>query len=152
MKKILLVICLTSLLFSRMVVNQPIEQFNLKDQFDRSYKVTKDTKKIIFAFAKQSGHLVKDFLNTQKADYLSKRDMLFIVDASAMPSFMKMFILPFTGYTYPILTIEDEEISKRYINNKNSEKIMVVVLDNVKIVDIKYLDDAKQLKSEIEGI
>ena len=152
MNKILFIISLTSLVYSSMVINQPMEQFNLKDQFDKSYKVTKNTKKIIFAFEKHSGHIVKNFLNTQKADYLSKRDILFIVDASAMPSFMKMFILPFTGYDYPILTIEDEEISKKYIDDKNSEKIMVVVLDDINIVDIKYFDDVKSLQNEIEGI
>ena len=150
-KTLFLIIFLFSFSFSKVVIGKNMEQFKIHDQFSIPYQIEVTTKKIIFAFAKQSGHTVKDLLNKKEKDYLSKREILFIVDASSMPSFMKVFILPFTGYAYPILTIEDEEVSKKYINEDLSDKIMIVSLDNKEVTDIKYIDKEEQLINEIEN-
>jgi len=150
-KSLFLIIFLFSFSYSKVVVGENLEQFKIKDQFKHSYSLESSTKKVIFAFAKKSGHTVKNLLNNKEKDYLYKRDILFVVDASSMPSFMKIFILPFTGYAYPILTLEDEEVSKRYINEEFSDKIMIVSLDNSKVVDVKYIDDTEELIREIEN-
>jgi hypothetical protein len=150
-KSVIFVLCIISISFSQVTIGKNIEQFKIKDQFNNTYQVEKTTKKIIFVFAKESGHTVKDLLNTKQKDFLTKRDILFVVDASAMPAFMKIFILPFTGYDYPILTIEEEKVSKKYINEKYKEKIMIVSLENRKVVDILYIDDKEELLHEIEN-
>lgn len=150
-KSFILIIILFSFSFSKIVIGKNMEQFKIYDQFNKPHHIESSTKKIIFAFAKQSGHTIKDLLNKKEKDYLSKRNILFIVDASSMPSFMKVFILPFTGYAYSILTLEDEEVSKSYINEELSDKIMIIVLENKKVLDVKYIDDTEQLISEIEN-
>lgn len=47
---------------------------------------------------------------------------------------------------YTILLIYDENLSKKFHNNKNTDKIFVIFLDNKKIKDIKYAADEKELK------
>ena len=142
-------ICLSSIVFSSVIVNQQIKNFNLLDQFGNKYQISKTTNKLIFAFKKDSGHLVKDFLATKESKYLSKKDILFIADVSAMPSFIKFFVLPITGYDYSIVTLDNDELSKYYKNEKFIEKIMIVTLNNLNVVDIKYLDNIIDLEREI---
>ena len=143
-------ICLSSLVFSSVVINQPIKKFELLDQFGNKHQITKETNKLIFAFKKDSGHLVKDFLATKKSTYLTKKDILFIADVSAMPSFIKFFVLPITGYDYPIVTLDNDELSQYYQNKEFIEKIMIVTLKKVNVIDIKYVDNVIDLEKEIQ--
>ena len=151
MKKIIIfTICLSSFLFSQVSVKHPIKKFNVQDQFAKYHQITKNTKKIIFAFKKSSGHLVKDFLVTKKPTYLSKKDILFVADVSAMPSFIKFFVLPITGYDFPIVTLDDEKLSKYYKNEKYIEKIMIVTLNSFFVTKIDYIDNIVDLQRIIE--
>jgi len=149
-KVIILMILLSSLVYANVVVNQPIKKFKLLDQFGMEHQITNKTTKLIFAFKKDSGHLVKDFLATKKSTYLSKKNILFIADVSAMPSFIKFFVLPITGYDYPIVTLDNDELSQYYKNEKYVEKIMVVTLNNINVTDIKYLDNVIDLEKDIQ--
>lgn len=146
MKKILiLMVCIYSLSFSKVIVGDTIKQFNIKDQFDKPHIIKKSTKLLVFAFKKASGHEMKDYLKKQGADYLSSKDMLFIADVSAMPSFIKFFVLPITGYDFPILTLDDEAVSSEYKVEEMVEKVMVVTLDNLKVTNIRFIDKASEL-------
>lgn len=149
-KVIILMILLSGLVYANVVENQPIKKFKLLDQFGIEHQITNKTTKLIFAFKKDSGHLVKDFLATKESTYLSKKNILFIADVSAMPSFIKFFVLPITGYDYPIVTLDNDELSQYYKNEKYVEKIMVVTLNNVNVTDIKYLDNVIDLEKEIQ--
>ncbi|MEA3554913.1 MAG: hypothetical protein U9R39_11035 [Campylobacterota bacterium] len=151
MKKItILMILLSGLVYANVVVNQPIKNFELLDQFGNKHTIQEKTTKLIFAFKKDSGHLVKDFLTTKESTYLTKRNILFIADVSAMPSFIKFFVLPITGYDYPIVTLDDDKLSQYYKNENYEEKIMVVTLNNTNVTNIKYLDNVIDLEKEIQ--
>ena len=67
-----------------------------------------------------------------------------------MPSFIKFFVLPITGYDYPIVTLDNDELSQYYKNEKYLDKIMVVTLNNINVTDIKYLDNVIDLEKEIQ--
>ncbi|MEA3383813.1 MAG: hypothetical protein U9Q20_03930 [Campylobacterota bacterium] len=151
MKKILIsTLTFTSLLFGEIVLNKNIEQFELFNQFDKKQSIKQDTKKIIFAFKKASGHIVKDFLASKEAEYLSKRDALFVADVSAMPSVIRWFVLDdLDKYNYSIILIEDDEISDKYKDEKNIEKILVVSLDNLKVIKIEHFDNVEDLESSL---
>ncbi len=153
MKKIIIsMICLSSLMYAKIVVGESIKQFNLLDQFSNSHTIAPTTKKLIFAFKKASGHIVKDFLKTKSSTYLSSKDILFIADVSAMPSFIKFFVLPITGYDYPIVTLDNNQLSKYYSpsdNSVNKEKIMVVTLENMTVKNIEFLTTTEELEDLI---
>ena len=134
-----------------MIIGQPIKPLSLKDQFDVEHNITSTTKKVIFTFKKASSHIVKDYLATQKAEYLAERDAMYVADVSAMPAFISFFVLPMlTSNEFPILVIEDEEQAEAYKNEEQIEAVMLVILEDSMVVDIKYINSEEELIKEMD--
>lgn len=152
MKRVLFIALMAcSSLFGEIVLNQDLKQFELLDQFDKKHTISNDTKKLIFAYKKATGHLVKDFLNTKKPDYLSSKNAYYIADVSAMPSFIRWFALDaLDKYAYSILLIEDDETAAKYKDEKNIEKIVIVTLDNLKVTNIEYATSVEEFEKLLE--
>ncbi len=133
-------------------IGSAMKAFTFKDQFDKEHKLLPTTKSLIFVATKATGHLVKEYLNNQPVDYLSKRDSFLVADVSKMPSVIyKMFALPdLKKNKYPILIIEDEELGKGYKNEKNFDKVMIVSLDNLVVTGVKYLTNKTDLVKAID--
>ncbi len=141
---------LSSLAYATVIIGQPIKPLSLNDQFDVEHNITSTTKKVIFTFKKASSHIVKDYLATQEADYLAKRDAMYVADVSAMPAFISFFVLPMlTSNEFPILVIEDEEQAEAYKNEEHIEAVMLVILEDSMVVDIKYINSEKDLIKEM---
>lgn len=153
MKKLLLLLTITAstLAYAAVTIGQPIKPLRLNDQFDKEHTITNATKKVVFTFKKASSHIVKDYLATQKADYLEERGAIYVADVSAMPAIISFFVLPtLTSNDFPILVIEDEELAKEYVNKEHIEEVMVVVLEDSVVVDIKYINSEEALIKELE--
>jgi len=125
--------------------------FTLPDQFDKAHTLTNDTKKLILVFAKATGHTVKEFLKTQSADYLSKKNALFVADISPMPTVIRnTFALPdFKKSSYSVLLIYDEEIAKELKNVDNAEKIAGATMENGVVKDIKFVSTKEEFVAEL---
>ena len=122
--------------------------FTLPDQFDKAHSLTADTKKIVFVFAKATGHTVKKFLTEQGKNYLTEKNALFVADISPMPTVIRnTFALPdLKKSAYSVLLVYDGEIAKQFKNNEEAEKIAVVTLNNGTIEAVKYISTADELK------
>ena len=150
-KLLLLMLTLSSLAYATVIIGQPIKPLSLNDQFDVEHNITSTTKKVIFTFKKASSHIVKDYLATQEADYLAKRDAMYVADVSAMPAFISFFVLPMlTSNEFPILVIEDEEQAEAYKNEEHIEAVMLVILEDSMVVDIKYINSEEDLIKEMD--
>ena len=125
--------------------------FTLPDQFDKAYTLNNDTKKIIFVFAKATGHTVKTFLKEQNKDYLASKNTLFVADISPMPTVIRnTFALPdLKKSEFSVLLVYDKAIAKQFKNATESEKIAVVSLHNGAVEAVKYISTADELKSEL---
>lgn len=153
MTKFLLFLSISiTFLHGGITVDKNIEQFKLYDQFDQPHNISSKTKKIIFAFSKDVGHNVNDFLEKEDKNYLSRHNTQFVIDLSAAPGMIRsLFIIPkLEKYTYPVLIIENEETANRYADETNKGKIMVVSLDNLKVTAIDFFRDTNELKSFLE--
>ncbi|MCK4441914.1 MAG: hypothetical protein KAU90_07890 [Sulfurovaceae bacterium] len=126
--------------------------FILPDQFDKAHSLADDTEKLILVFAKSTGHTVKEFLNKQDKDYLTKRNTLFVADISPMPTIIRnTFALPsLRKSNYSVLLIYDERIAKSLKNDKEADKIAIVNLKNKKVKSVKYITSTEELKSELK--
>ena len=122
------------------------------DQFDKAHKIQEQTKKVIFVFTKATGHLVKQFFNTQSEDFMQKRDIQFVADVSPMPSLILEYAaLPdLQKHKYPIMLIRDEKVAPDYKNDTNSEAIMIVNLDKLKVTNVKFVSNLNDFQTEIE--
>ncbi len=125
--------------------------FTLPDQFDKSHSINNDTKILILSFAKASGHMVKEFLQTQDKNYLSNKNAYFIADISPMPTVIRnTFALPdLKKSSYPVLLIYDGAISAQIKNADKADKVAVVTLDNGTIKAVEYLSSKDELKAAL---
>ena len=123
--------------------------FTLPDQFDKAHTLSSDTKTLVFTFAKATSHVVRDFLQTQPADYLSSRDAFYVADISPMPVVIRnAFAMPdLKKSAYPVILIYDANIAAKFRDETKKDSIMIVSLDNKKITSIKFVEDAQALKT-----
>lgn len=152
MKKIIITLTtLASLAFGSIQINDDMGSFSSPDQFDKIHKVTTSTKQMIFAFKKASGHTLKEYFSTKPVDYLTSKNTLFVADVSAMPTVIQWFALPsLKDYPFPIVVLNDDDLSAKLKNEENIEKIMVIILNNKKVSEIKYFEDTKELEKHLE--
>ena len=125
--------------------------FTLPDQFDKAVSLTNDTKKIIFVFAKATGHTVREFLKKQDKSYLPSRHTLFVADVSGMPTIIRnTFALPdFRKSAYSVLLIYDKDIAKSYKNREDTDKITIITLENKIITKVQTLTSEEELKKAL---
>jgi hypothetical protein len=134
-----------------LVVNQSVASLKLNDQHALVHEVSDDTKKIIFAFSKDIGHACNDFFATKSPSYLTDNRVVFVADVSGAPSLVRsMFILPgLKDFKHTVLVIDDKNVSATYKAGMESEKIVVVSLQNRVITGIKALNSTAELEAEI---
>ncbi len=125
--------------------------FTLPDQFDKAVTLSPDTKKIIFVFAKATGHTVREFLKKQDKDYLPSRHTLFVADVSGMPTVIRnTFALPdFKKSSYSVLLIYDKTIANSYKNAEDADKITIITLDNKTVIDVQTVTSEEELKKAL---
>jgi len=136
----------------KIVVGALLQDVTLQDQFDNS--VTLDTKlqKLVFAFSKDGAHLCNDFFKEQKADFLPSNNGAFIADVSSAPSLIRsLFIMPgLKEFKHKVLLLRDEKMAESYKVGQNTQKILAVTLDNLKITKVSTILTKEQLKEFIE--
>lgn len=134
----------------QIVVGKSLESLKLKDQFGQVKSINADTKKVIFAFSKDMGHLSNEFFHTKEPTFLADHNTIFIADVSGAPSFIRsMFIMPgLKDFKHTVLVIDDESVASSYKNKGKEEQIMVVFVDNFIIKSIKYISSEAELAKE----
>ena len=137
----------------KLVVGTTVANMTLSDQFDKPLTIKADTKKVIFAFSKDGAHICNDYFVTKVPTYLADNKTLFIADVSSAPSLIRsMFIMPgLKDFKHTVYILDDESIAAPYRAGMDTEKIVVVSLDNLKITNIKTITSEKELISEIES-
>ncbi len=121
--------------------------FTLPDQFDKAHTLSAETKTLVFTFAKATSHVVRDFLQSQPADYLSSRNAYYVADISPMPTVIRnAFAMPdLKKSAYPVLLIYDGTIATKFRDDAQKDAIMIVSLENKKITSVKFAEDADTL-------
>ena len=124
---------------------------DLKDQFEKPQALKADTTKVIFAFSKDMAHICNDYFVTQAPTYLVDNNAAFVADVSAAPSLIRsMFILPgLKDFKHTVLLLDDKTLASPYRATQDTEKIVVVYLNNNKIVEIKNISSEDELKAVI---
>jgi len=137
----------------KLVVGKTFEQFTLNDQFEKAHTLSSDTKKIVFAFAKDSAHTCNDFFKTQSPTYLHDNHTEFIADVSAAPSLIRsLFITPgLKEFKHTVLLLEDKRVAAPYKKGLDINSIAVVYISDNKIKKIEFIKTDKELKKLIEG-
>ena len=123
-------------------------EFKLPDQFDKAVELSDSTKQVIFVFAKKTGHTVRELLKKEPKNYLPSRNTIFVADVSGMPTVIRnTFALPdFRKSPYSVALIYDKNIAKVYKNGIDTDKIILVSLENKVITKVTMLNGEDELK------
>ncbi len=145
MKKVLLSLIFVVSMFAEFKVGDKIENFILPDQFDNNLTFNSQVKTVIIAFDKDVAVNINDFLKTKDKNFLANHKALFIADISSMPTFVTtMFALPkMRKYPYSVMLIYDD-FGKKF--NRQENKFTVYKLKDLKIEEILYFSDTKELE------
>lgn len=131
----------------KLVVGQTLQHLGLKDQFEKSHKITEDTKMVLLAFSKDGAHICNDYFASQKENFLELHHTFFIADVSVAPSLIRsMFIMPgLKDFKHKVMILDTKEIAQAYRAGFNDKDIVVVHLDHYKIKDITTLTTKEEL-------
>ncbi len=131
-------------------VGKSLKSLALKDQFDQPKRINDDTKKVIFAFSKDMGHLSNDYFNAKEPTFLADHNTIFIADVSSAPSLIRsMFIMPgLKDFKHTVLVIDDERVAASYCNKGKEEELMVVIVEDFNIKKISYISTEAELAKE----
>lgn len=132
---------------SKVAVGKSLETLKLNDQFGKPQSLSVDTKKVIFAFSKDMGHLSNEYFDKQDPNFLPEHYALFVADVSAAPSLIRsMFIMPgLKEFKHTVLLIEDENVAASYRIDEQSEKVMILDVDNFIIKNITFVESEDEL-------
>ena len=111
----------------------------LPDQFDKSHKLSTTAQKLIFAFTKDTGHIIKVFMMEKPEGFLQKHNAVIVADISAMPVVIQnTFALPdLRKSNYPMMLIYDKEMAKQLKEGQEATKVIVMTLENKKVTKVE---------------
>ena len=136
----------------KLVIGKNLVTLALHDQFEKPQVLKTHTKKIVFAFSKDVAHTCNDYFVTKPKKYLGDNHTLFVADVSAAPSIIRsFFILPgLKEFKHTVLLLDDETVAAPYRAGVDTEKIVVIYLNDRSITDIKTINSIDELKEIIE--
>ncbi len=122
-------------------------EFTLPDQFNKSHNLNSDTKKLLFAFTKDTGHILKSYMANKDKKFVDDKKLVLVADISGMPTvILNTFALPdFQKSKYPVILIYDKNMAKKLKEGQDSSKIILMTLDNKKVTKVEYAKDVKEL-------
>jgi len=136
----------------KLVVGKSLEKVSLNDQFEKVHTIEQGTKTIIFAFSKDSAHTCNNYFVTKSATYLQDNHTQFIADVSAAPSLIRsLFIMPgLKDFKHIVLVLDDKSVASEFRAGVDTEKIVVVSVDDFKISTVKTISTKEELVEIIE--
>lgn len=126
---------------------------DLNDQNEKAHTLHGNTTKVIFVFSDDMGHTANDYLATKEATYLSQNNAQFVADISGAPSLIRsMFIMPgLKDFKHTVMLLTDKKVSAPFRAGIDTEKMVVVYVDNGSITEIKSISTQEELIATIEA-
>lgn len=114
--------------------------FEALDQHEKAYPMDEYTKFVAVTFAMGSGKKANKFFSEKGAEYLPKKNAIFLSNIYGMPGVARMFALPkMQRYPHRIMLADE----KGLLDNFPEEKGQVTIFEldpSKKIVSIRFWD------------
>ena len=119
--------------------------FSTKDQHDKTYTWAGEARWVIVSFDMSTAKAANAFFERQPADYLPRREAIFISDIHGMPGIGRAFALPkMKKYPHRILLADAKGFVDRY--PKQEDRITILQLDGQGTVQsIRFVDPKKEM-------
>lgn len=130
-------------------VGAQLEPLELPDQHGQTRHVDAGRRALLFTRDMDAGDVLKQALAADGKALLDAAGAVYVADVSRMPAFVRrMFALPrLRERPYPVLL--DTEGTKTARLPGQAGKITFLVLDQLRIVEIRYLGTAEEVRSAL---
>jgi len=121
--------------------------FTLPDQFGNSYSLGSDITRLIFAFTKDTGHIVKSYMMDKPEGFLASKNAVIVADISGMPVVIQnTFALPdLKKSNYKMMLIYDKDMAAKIKNGKDATKVIIVDLVKNVVKSINFAGSTEEL-------
>ncbi len=125
--------------------------FTLPDQFGKAHTLSPETKIMVFAFTKTTGHIIKAAMADKPKGFLERHKAVLVADISGMPTVIQnMFALPdLRKSDYSMLLIYDKNMAKRLKEGQATDKVIVMHLENGKVTKVEHADSPEALNKAL---
>ncbi|MCB1160763.1 MAG: hypothetical protein KDK45_24895 [Leptospiraceae bacterium] len=130
-------------------MNLDLNSKSFKDQFDKSYTISKDLKYILFISSMEASKKVHAYLEKKGFDTIEKKSGILISDISGMPSIITfLFARPkMKQFKYRIFLIENKEEASIFPAKK--EALNLFLLESGRVVSHEILTEMSELEQNL---
>lgn len=147
-KRWLIALCL---LFMTMVVHgQELSPVNFEDQHGATVAFDSSVKWLIFAHHNKGAKMSKEAIDQAEISDFTVYQGLYVADISKMPALIsKMFAMPaMRKYEFNVALDEDGDLTQNW--PKQDDKVTLLTLDSLSLVNVQYVDSLEDIITFIE--
>jgi len=128
---------------------QPLPALQLKDQHEQDWRITADTRLVIFAAGRKASNLVMEVLAPQPQGFLAARHAVYLADMSRMPGFItRTFALPALREQKFLVGVSlDESLLSGWPRQDGA--VTLIRLEQGRVASHEYLTSDTQLKAAL---
>lgn len=128
---------------------QALPELTLKDQHDQAWKVSADTKLVLFAAGRKASNLVQTVLADQPAGFLATRQAVYLADLSRMPGFVtRTFALPaLREMPFVLGVVLDEALLKDWPRQDGA--VTLIALQDGRVSTVSHASTEAQLRTAL---
>lgn len=160
MKNLFKMLALSLAVFATSSSAQTMAAMSFENQWEEKVELNQSVKWLVLTQSKDAGKMVKEAFDELKVEKPAKGEllagkMIYLADISGMPGFItKMFAIPkMQDYTFPIALIkEDEQLANLKLDGFDEEKVTVLQLDNLAVVNSEELANKAALVNKLKQI
>ena len=133
---------------------QTMAKQSFEDQWEKPVELNAQTQWLVITQSKDAGKIVKESFESLELKDLAQLNMLYLADISRMPGFItSMFAIPkMRDYGFQIgLINEDGQLTALKLTSLDSEKVSVVSLKNLEVVDTQLFEDNAAFKAFLQS-
>ena len=133
-------------------VGDTLATFTLNDQHDTAFTLDASTRVLLAAGDMDGAKLVKAAVADQPKGYLEARHAVFVADIQRMPAIIsKLFAVPaMRDYNYRVVLDREGQVVPQYAVGEN--QVLLLQLDNGKLVQKQSFSDAEALRKAIDAL
>lgn len=142
------------MVFAFSVQAQTMAKQSFEDQWEKPVELNEQTQWLVITQSKDAGKIVKESFESLELKDLAQLNMLYLADISRMPGFItSMFAIPkMRDYGFQVgLMKEDDQLAALKLTSLDSEKVSVVSLKNLEVIDTQLFEDNAAFKAFIQS-
>jgi len=128
-------------------VGDKFDSFTTRDQHDKPFTYEGGARLIVVSFEMDTGKAANSFLEQQGAEFLPKKNALFIADIFGMPGIGRAFAMPkMRKYPHRIILADAEGFLARYPSKENHLTALALDAQGV-ITAIRFIPKKEAAKA-----